>query len=333
MAIVTYSDREAWELSRSEPGTYRIGASEIGAILGASPEAMGESSGDWDTPMDVWARHHAPHLLRPRKGKQLDAGNAWEPRALAIYAAEHRPGWRVIRPQWAVAVHPEHPWLRATPDAWLHDTSGWDQQPTTADDEWLVESAPDGLAEVKTIMVRGAADVWPADGAVITPDMVPEDFESWPIPVYILSQTWAQIDCTRAPWVDIVACIFAFGPPEIRVIRVMPGGQRWADILRYVVGWRERHLIAGAPPDPTDPDSAKLLIRWRYPVRGPRRPATDEERALLADMAMQKQRIKRAEADMDAAKTRAITLMADAEAIYFDGASFSRSKNNTYTLR
>src|SRR5690606_16289874 len=90
--VVRYPDRESWLAGRLN----RLGGSDVGAILGLSPERYG---GDWKT----WAARRvgeAEHT--PQVREWFRRGNREEPRILEDFAADS--GMRVVGPLGLVIV-------------------------------------------------------------------------------------------------------------------------------------------------------------------------------------------------------------------------------------
>lgn len=85
----------------TEEEARRIGASDIGALLGLS---------EWSGPVALWAR--LVHGIQGGSSEAMDAGNAAEDFNRALY--RNRTGYALLGPsKW---THPMHPWMRCSPD-------------------------------------------------------------------------------------------------------------------------------------------------------------------------------------------------------------------------
>lgn len=225
-----------WLARRTEPGAYRIGASEVAACLGMGGFADA-------TPFGVWRRHHDP-TWTPSTAAHLQRGHRLEPLILADYA-RGLDGAELVQTPHRIAVHHTYPWLSATPDGWV--MRGGE----------LV-----GLVEAKTDSEWKAGRAWPGDGDTVPSlDGHPSDVLP-PIPAWYWIQNQIQMDCTRAPWVDLRVLLTQ--QTEIRTVRVMPSPQRVAVMLRRLDAWRTRHLVNGEPPEPADDDDRLALHLRTY---------------------------------------------------------------------
>lgn len=105
IALLDYGDRASWLAARSTG----IGASESAALFGLSP---------WQTPLSLWA-------LKTGKVEEPEIAGDWirwgnlleEPISQRYTEVTGRTVWRGA--QYAVAVHPTIPIMRATPDRWV----------------------------------------------------------------------------------------------------------------------------------------------------------------------------------------------------------------------
>ena len=289
MTAIQHADRAAWLAWRRDPEAHRIGASEVAIVLGLSP---------WRQPWELWAERCAPHLVTQQRGAELDDGQRWEPRALAVYAQEHvqpllsREPMALTRsaPPGGEAsyVHPSLPWLHATPDALVCATRAevWGLLPNLDQIR--------GLVEIKTDRTIGADAAWPADGTEIGDVDSSTPAADWPVPIAYWLQAQAQIVCAGAAWVDLYVWLPRHsGMPEARRVRVLPH-PGFSGVLDVVEAWRARHLVGGEPPPVLDEDDAgrMALVRWRYPEPRGSRPATDEERRLLRRIAARRRRVR-----------------------------------------
>jgi len=114
--LTVYPDRAAWLADRN--GNAK--ANDGGPIYGASdiPKILGLCPPDWGTPFDMWAAHHRPELLKPRKQNEaMSAGLAWEEVAIRDWLAK-TPGAKLLFEPGTITRmgEPGH-WLRVSPDA------------------------------------------------------------------------------------------------------------------------------------------------------------------------------------------------------------------------
>lgn len=100
--VIKPKDHEEW-LAEREKG---IGASDVGAIIGLSP---------FETPFSLWLKKTGQVPREPENEAML-MGHLLEPIVAQLW--ERETGERVIKASAAdiIYVHPEHPFLRATPD-------------------------------------------------------------------------------------------------------------------------------------------------------------------------------------------------------------------------
>jgi hypothetical protein len=114
--LTVYPDREAWLNDRNSDAK----ADDGGPIYGASdiPKILGLCPPDWGTPFDVWAAHHRPELVKPRKQNEaMAAGLAWEEVAIRDWLAK-TPGAELLFPPGTITrIGYPGDWLRVSPDA------------------------------------------------------------------------------------------------------------------------------------------------------------------------------------------------------------------------
>ena len=327
--MIAHASRAAWLAWRADPTAHRIGASEVAAVLGLSP---------WVQPWEIWAQRHAPHLAPVHRGAELEDGQRWEPRALAVYELEHLPlvpfGERlaIARPNPdgdASYTHPAHPWLHCTPDALVcavrHEAWG-----STAD-----HAQVRGLVEVKTDRTLGAREAWPPDGTEIGDVDPTTDAAVWPVPVAYWLQAQTQIACTGAGWCDLYVWLPSHAAmPESRRIRVWPH-VGFAGVLEQVAAWRERHLIGGEPPPVLDSDDAGrlALVRWRYPAPAVERDATADEAEAIGRLLELRERSREIEATAQRVAVELRERMADARVLRAFGATATISKSGSLLVR
>lgn len=101
--------REAW-LEERRKG---IGGSEAAIVLGVSP---------YSSKLDLYAEKRG--LVEPSEMEEWQrVGLLLEPVILAEYNRIHGTAFEMW-PQWQQAVHPDHPWMRCTPDVLPVDKRG-----------------------------------------------------------------------------------------------------------------------------------------------------------------------------------------------------------------
>lgn len=114
----------------------KIGASDMGALLGVSP---------WADPASLWAR--IVHGVGAEQKSWVDEGHIFEPAIRELY--RYRTGYQTLGPaSWS---HPLYPWARCSPDD--------------------VALAPDGrrTADMKR---SGRSEGWGPEGSDLVPDYI-----------------------------------------------------------------------------------------------------------------------------------------------------------------
>ena len=310
--MITHRDRAAWLDWRADPTAHRIGASEVAAVLGLSP---------WVQPWEIWARRCAPQVAPEHRGAELDDGTRWEPRALAVYRAEHVPHWHTLDVGGTAShLHPGIPWLHATPDAMVYSTA---------------DRLGVGVVEVKTDRTPDAGEAWPPDGTEIGDVDTSTPVADWPVPVAYWLQAQTQIACTGAGWVDLYVWLPHYAAmPEARRIRVLPHPS-FGGVLEEVAAWRERHLVGGEPPPVTpDDDAGRLaLVRWRYPAPAVEREANEVEAEAIGRLVQLRERAREIEAATKRAAVELREMMADARVLRAPGAVATISKSGSLLVR
>lgn len=321
MNFTDYPNREEWLAARTEPGAFYIGASEVAAILGLSP---------FTSPWEVWAKHRAPDLLPADNAPHLADGLAWEDAAAILYEHEHRETFRVERPQFRVCWNDATPWLRATPDAFCYSAFSlarlWECK--TLRRTQVCTGMEHGVAKWEA--VDPDADSWPADGAVI--DDYGETVNG-PVPVWMWIQCQAQMQATGAPVVDLEGWFFGFEAPVRRRVAVVWEPVRFGRMLEQVAAWRQRHLVEGYPPETREPWEVMALARWRWPVKGPERRATDEEAEWIADLIRWKAEREALEDASKHTRAKLAVSMGQNKKIWTAAAVASFNKNNMLTVK
>jgi hypothetical protein len=104
-------------------------------------------------------------------------------------------------------------------------------------------------------------------------------------------------------------------------------------MLAKVEAWRQRHLVDGYPPDTREPWEIMQLARWRWPVKGPKRAATEEEAELIADLLRWKLERKELEEAEKHARAKLAVSMAHHQQVWTVAAVASFNKNNALTVK
>ena len=254
-----YRTREAWLEARREPGC--IGASEAPVILGVSPH---------ERPWDFWERRVGAGSSG-QETEPLRRGHRWESAVLAEYedASGHRvlqPGEHYRRPGSIVVLsHPEHPWLRQSPDAFATDPHG-------------------GLGQVEAKTALDPRAWSPEHGVVV---------ERWEdgcedlVPPHYAVQAYVQLEVSGLPWVDLTALVPARGWLEVRWVRLLRDEDTQRSLVEALAAWREQHLVRREPPpvDGSGACSRYLAKNLTVPEKRPMRVAAFEEAERLRTLA------------------------------------------------
>lgn len=275
---------------------YRIGASDIGRILGVSPHG-----GPWDTWIDkMGLGAPEPDTLDMAQGRR------WEARVLEDYA--EATGGQVLSPTsdsppavrkgvphgesvlrhepcgGVIVRHGEHPWATCSPDGFAAARIPLESGGFT----W----GPWGGVECKAVMDPGSAAEWDEDrsGLIITPGWE----GAWPAPRhYVLQCYWSLAVSGLQAW-DLAAILM---PRRGRLVyfTLLADEELQGRLLAQVGAWRQRHLVEGVEPPVDDSEAA-----WSYyasrPHEAPLREATPEEDALARALHAAQQMGKAAEA-------------------------------------
>lgn len=316
--IVEYPDRETWLASRST-SEYRIGASDVAAILGVHP---------FKSPFDVWCtfKDPKPEPARP----ELADGTEWEAVAALLYGFEQqKAGRRFEAPQWRVAVHDAHPWLSATPDGWSFGDDGltlWECK--TLRRTQVCTGIVDG--ECQWTAVDPDPSAWPEDGAV-----VPQygDDVNGPVPIWFWTQCQIAMACTGATSAVLEGWFFGFHAPVRRRVVILPEPSRAEWIIEKVSAWRDRYLLGDEVPPTRSPDEVERLARWRWPVKASERPATADEAELMAEIL----RLRRERDEYDLAmkhqRARLIESMGPFQRVWTSASSARFDARNVLTVK
>ena len=200
------TSRDGW-LAERRASPFSVGASDVPAILGVSP---------YRTPWDVWASHHAPHLLdEPTNVADLERGHHLEAAVLRMWSAA--TGRDVVCYDNAVTRLAEHPWATFSPDG--------------------LTDGPEHV-EAKTILDgRGL----PPSG-VLSWDDAPANDALWS---HVVQAAWTSVVLGSD-----VAHLAVLGPFfDLYVYTVPTPADVRAKLFRAVSAWRETHLVGGVEPD------------------------------------------------------------------------------------
>jgi putative phage-type endonuclease len=236
-----HPDRASWLAAR--PRGFRIGASDVPAILGVSP---------YKTPHDVWASRHRPEAVRDRVDeKAARRGRALESGVLAMYAAE--TGQHVRHYDNATVRHASVEWAVMSPDGIRADGVPVEAKTTNTDREW------------------------PASGPLSWREAPSRD-ELWS---HVVQATWEAV-VLEADTAEIAVLLPVFGAGfDLRIYTVATPAslRRW--LLDKIAEWRDAHLVGGAEPEQGRPLTLPRGTEARDPNTDLPE-ATDEEAAAVA---------------------------------------------------
>jgi len=181
--------------------TEGIGASDAAGILGLD---------DWNPPIRVWRRLRG-EALPDTSGEAAEWGQILEPVVLGRYAVKTRS--IVVQPTTSI-IHPDHPWLHATPDGFVVSPGESPVPRVTSDsaDAILVDLDGAGLVQAKTASAYLAHE-W-ADGRA---------------PRKYVVQVQVEMACTGAPWCDLAVLI---GGNDFRIVRVEANREQQDAIIK-----------------------------------------------------------------------------------------------------
>ncbi|MDI7267582.1 MAG: YqaJ viral recombinase family protein [Myxococcota bacterium] len=281
-----YPDRDSWAADRrSGAPDWCLGATDAAAIQGVG----------WRTPWGLWsdARGESPSQA---DSPILRRGRRWEAPVLDAY---HEATKYSVQGLVARVAHPEHAWLRASPDAVAED-----------------DETRRGLVEIKT---AGSSDGWGEDGTLVR--QWDEGAERL-IPAGYAVQVYVQLACSGLPWCDVVVAI-----PDrvelvaIRVLRIEADLETQGALVASVAAWRERHLLGGEPPplDGTSDCTRAIARRFRGDGTKQVRPATAAERALVESYASCKARLRALEDEGDKLRNRILESIGDSYGLEVPG--------------
>lgn len=278
--IEVYPDRAAWLQARrrlipavgapiDEPIVlHRIGASDIGKLLGKSPHG-----GPWD----VWLDKMGLGTPEPDT-LDMQMGRRWERRVLEDYGEErgvwaHGPEWATSiaeapSPTWRSNViirHAAHPWATCSPDGFGEEIGAGPGAPV-----WGIEC--------KAVMDPGSAAGWEEETVIIEPG----HDARWPCPLHFALQVYWSLAVTGLPFWDLAAILMS-RRGRLVYHRFLADPELQDALLAQVGAWRQRHLVDGVEPEIDDSAAA-----WSYyaslPHEAPLREATPEEAALALQL-------------------------------------------------
>lgn len=254
--LTVYPDRQAWLNDRNSGAK----AGDGGPIYGASdiPKILGLCPPDWGTPFDVWAAHHRPELVKPRKQNEaMTTGLQWEEVAIRDWLAK-TPGAKLLFAPGTITRlgEPGH-WLRVSPDALaiIPDASG----------KLEADGSPSYLLCVVECKIPvNASDIF----RLYVPEDVKPEGEGWEYGWEFNTETqygpiappMYQAQCEAlfsAAWLIamnfvVVVDLWAWaGPHQSRRVRFgglcdpSESATRWVVSLAYK--WRYHHILNGSP--------------------------------------------------------------------------------------
>lgn len=263
---IRYLDRDSWWADRRR---------------GAPHWHMGASSA-WLHLVDPWALWSKHHKAGDEGPGQVDDGEWWE-EALAAYASD-RLGLHCDDAATPIrVVHPEHDWLRPSPDA------------LAASDEL------DGLGVVDIKTAFGGSD-WPRHGTVL--DGWAEAFAALPEEVARKYCMQGALQCAAVAECSWFAWIVALHYRDVRVLYVRRDTATEEAWVQSLSDWREQHLLGGDEP-PIDGSADAVRYLAHLPREGEVE-GDDDDAADLADLAEAKASEKAAKERKRAATARVL---------------------------
>jgi len=252
--LALFDDHRTW-LEDRRAARFRIGGSDVAAILGVNP---------WRSPWDVWVRHHGePEPVDAAKAADFERGRRWEDRVLDDYSVQ--TGRKLLSlPGPVIVSHETEGWLVGSPDGFARDAG------ELGGTEAKTDRFGDGWGDDGSVIER-----WGDDSAMLVP------------PHYAL-QVYTYLEVTGLPWWDIaVAVPQSFDFPKVSHVRIMADASIQAQVLDVVGRWREKHLVGGEPPPADGSDGCKRGLAQLYKGDPDKevREATDAEAELVAELA------------------------------------------------
>lgn len=245
-----------------------VGGSEVAAVLGMS---------DYAAQIDVWQDKTGERIVEKPDITNEDPvllGNLFERPILQWYAVKNDCALEVP----GTLVHPEHPIVRATPDAVARTLT------------------PPRCVEVKR--PHRTAHHWGEEGT----DEIDE--------VYYPQTMW-EMAVTGLQDTDVVALL-----GRIPTVYHVPFDVEMFDSMRQIVeDWWARYVVTCTPP-PIDGSNSYLdYLRAKYPrnFAGPRKPATPEVDQWVAQLQEAKRLAKEAERLEGEARNNIVNFIGDAD--------------------
>ena len=258
---------------------------DFGCGASATPKALGMSP--YGGPWAVWAAHHAPHLLGKVGGFVRDGADL-ESAVVRIFA--RREGLDLHHHEYGIYYHPEHPWVRFSPDA----TSG-------------PLEAPEHHYEVKVVFSPAVAPILPESG--------PMPLDRFPVPHWPYQALHQLAACPTLRAVTIVTFLPWF---EIRTYTLSRDNAFTVKAMRHVMNkmrrWRDRHLVGGEEPPMDDSEICARWVDWTNPAPDdwgkpddrPRIVATAEQAAMAYAYAEAKAAQERAKSALSELRSKII---------------------------
>lgn len=214
-----------------------ISSSDAAAIVRISKSRL---------PMDVFMEKVG--LVGPTaQTPAMEVGDILEDGGARIYAA--RTGESLMTWPSTTFVHPEHEWIRATPDRFVWNSQDSDEDlvdghPT----RWLVRDVTERLLEVK-IVGRWMADDWGPDG---DPNGVPD---------YVATQCQWQMLAMGIPKCDVIAVIGT----DARIYSLEHSESFAAALFGVCRDFWFQNVVPRIPPDLDASESTSRYLRARFP--------------------------------------------------------------------
>jgi putative phage-type endonuclease len=161
----------------------------------------------------------------------------------------------------------------------------------------------------------GRDSEWGPDGS----DQVPESY---------LLQCATYMALTGCPHWDLSALI---GNAELRLYELHRDPELEEGVIEIASKWWTDHVLADVPPDPVN--EAEARQRWVRHEAGRLLELDADGAALLTALAQAKAKVRVAEAEEQAIRDKLIPLLADADAVTYQGASLATFRANKDSVR
>lgn len=209
-----FDEREAWEPRWKALRGAGIGASEAAAALGLDP---------WRSPLSLWLEKRGE--LPGWGGNERSYWGLALEEPIAQRFAEHTG--LVVRRADVLLAHPDHPWMRATPDRWFFGHVG-----------------DPGVLELKCTDSRNEGE-WEDDN-------VPDHY-------YIQVQWQLAVTGLRRAWIAVL-----IGGNTFRCVEIVRDDELIADLISAGQRFWES-VVAGTEPPADGAASTTDALKERYP--------------------------------------------------------------------